>query len=209
MKGRCRMTRETKLLIDMWDILHRECHKVVTEENYDAIKKSIKALEQEPCEDEVYEKDLNGLKEQIFKEGNTLISKQDLLERFVEIDNEYKNSHWNLLQILTNIDILIGKEPCEDAVSRKAVIDTLDRMDKVLDEDRTVETYKGLLKECYKVLTPVNPQKIGHWIIEKWNNKEHYSCSSCQHVVDYEPCYHYCPYCGAKMVEPQERSDKE
>lgn len=45
------MTRETKLLIDMWDILHRECHKVVTEENYDAIKKSIKALEQEPCED--------------------------------------------------------------------------------------------------------------------------------------------------------------
>ena len=42
------MTRETKLLIDMWDILHRECHKVVTEENYDAIKKSIKALEQEP-----------------------------------------------------------------------------------------------------------------------------------------------------------------
>ena len=165
---------------------------------------AIKALEQEPCEDEVYEKDLNGLKEQIFKEGNTLISKQDLIERFVEIDNEYKNSHWNLLQILTNIDILIGKEPCEDAVSRKAVIDTLDRMDKVLDEDRTVETYKGLLKECYKVLTPVNPQKIGHWIIEKWNNKEHYSCSSCQHVVDYEPCYHYCPYCGSKMIEPQE-----
>lgn len=41
------MTRETKLLIDMWDILHRECHKVVTEENYDAIKKSIKVLEQE------------------------------------------------------------------------------------------------------------------------------------------------------------------
>ena len=46
--------------------------------------------------------------------------------------------------------------------------------------------------------------KTGHWIVEKWNNKEHHSCSSCQHVVDYEPCYHYCPYCGAKMIEPQE-----
>lgn len=42
------MTREAELLIDMWDILHRECHKVVTEENYDVIKKAIKALEQEP-----------------------------------------------------------------------------------------------------------------------------------------------------------------
>ena len=51
--------------------------------------------------------------------------------------------------------------------------------------------------------------KTGHWIIEKWNNKEHYSCSSCQHVVDYEPCYHYCPYCGAKMVELQESEVKE
>ena len=50
--------------------------------------------------------------------------------------------------------------------------------------------------------------KTGHWIIEKWNNKEHYSCSSCQHVVDYEPCYHYCPYCGAKMVEPQESEEE-
>ena len=42
------MTREAELLIDMWDTLHRECHKVVTEENYDVIKKVIKALEQEP-----------------------------------------------------------------------------------------------------------------------------------------------------------------
>lgn len=49
--------------------------------------------------------------------------------------------------------------------------------------------------------------KTGHWIIEKWNNKEHYSCSSCQHVVDYEPCYHYCPYCGAKMIGSQESEE--
>lgn len=44
------MTREAELLIDMWNILHEECHKVVTERNYDVIKKAIKALEQEPKE---------------------------------------------------------------------------------------------------------------------------------------------------------------
>ena len=47
------MTREAELLIDMWDILYRECHKVVTEENYDVIKKAIKALERESMLDKL------------------------------------------------------------------------------------------------------------------------------------------------------------
>lgn len=46
----------------------------------------------------------------------------------------------------------------EDTISRKAVLDTLERMDKALDEDRTVESYKDLLRECYKVLPPVKPK---------------------------------------------------
>lgn len=48
----------------------------------------------------------------------------------------------------------------DDAVRRKAVLNTLDNMDSALDdEDRTVETYKELLKECYKVLPSVTPQE--------------------------------------------------
>jgi DNA-directed RNA polymerase subunit RPC12/RpoP len=58
-----------------------------------------------------YEKDLSELKEQILKEGNTLLTKRDLLERFCEIDKEYKGGPWNLLQILANINILIGEKP--------------------------------------------------------------------------------------------------
>ena len=46
----------------------------------------------------------------------------------------------------------------EDTISRKAVIDTLERMDKALDEDRTVENYKELLRECYKALPSVKPK---------------------------------------------------
>lgn len=57
-----------------------------------------------------YEKDLNELKEQIFKESNTLLTKRDLLERFCKIDKEYNGRPWNLLQILSNINILIGQE---------------------------------------------------------------------------------------------------
>lgn len=50
-------------------------------------------------------------------------------------------------------------EHCEDCIRRQAVLDTLENMDRALDEDRTVENYKELLRECYKVLPPVNPQK--------------------------------------------------
>lgn len=95
---------------------------------------------------------------------------------------------------------ILEQEPCEDAVSRKAVLDTIGKVPDYYDG----MVYEALFRAQRDValLPSVNPQKIGHWIIEKWNNKEHYSCSSCQHVVDYEPCY---PYCGEKMVNPQER----
>jgi hypothetical protein len=54
---------------------------------------------------------------------------------------------------------MLQVEPCEDAVSRQAVLNTLNRMDSVLDEGRTVETYKELLIACYKDLPSVTPTK--------------------------------------------------
>jgi len=45
----------------------------------------------------------------------------------------------------------------------------------------------------------VAPVIHAKWIIEMWINKEHYICSNCNHVINFEPCYHYCPMCGAKM----------
>ena len=49
------------------------------------LNRVIKALEQTFCKNEEYEKDLNEMKEQILKEGSTLLTKRDLLERFCEI----------------------------------------------------------------------------------------------------------------------------
>ena len=55
-------------------------------------------------------------------------------------------------------DITETIPPFEDCISRKAVLDTLENMDRALDEDRTVENYKELLRECYKVLPSVTPK---------------------------------------------------
>lgn len=49
-------------------------------------------------------------------------------------------------------------------------------------------------------IPPVNPIKIGYWIKENSVLR----CSECNERVARYDNYAYCPYCGAKMVEPQE-----
>jgi hypothetical protein len=108
-----------------------------------------------------YEKDLNEMKEQILKEGDTLLTKRDLLERFCKIDKEYDGHSWNLLQILANINILIGQHPCEDCISRQAVLAIAG--DSCLDLD----SYEDTREFCdeIKELPPVQPKpKAGHSI---------------------------------------------
>ena len=60
-------------------------------------------------------------------------------------------------------DITETIPPFEDCISRKAVLNTLENMDRALDEDRTVEYYKELLRECYKVLPSVTPKPKSEW----------------------------------------------
>lgn len=98
-------------------------------------------------------------------------------------------------------------EPCKDAIKREAVLNTLDEMDAALDENRTVEAYKELLKEYYKLLPPVTPQpKTGHWIYDYVSADGHrvYHCSECGCYLKpkhSEPLnsFKWCSLCGAKM----------
>lgn len=99
----------------------------------------------------------------------------------------------------------LEQEPCDDAVSRQAVLNTLNK-DSVLDEDRAVETYKELLIDCYKDLPSVAPShKKGKWV-KVTNGRGGHECNICH---AYAPSYQngdeylseFCPNCGAKMEE--------
>lgn len=104
----------------------------------------------------------------------------------------------------------LDQEPCDDAISRQAVLDAIDVKawefcDYLIsknrnDEQKPVSHFADNLRECVREeLPPVNPQsKTGHWI-----KKDGYSdCSECgSHIVTE---WDYCPKCGAKMIEPQE-----
>jgi hypothetical protein len=82
----------------------------------------------------------------------------------------------------------LEQEPCEDTISRRAV---LDRMQMRMSG-------KELYKAVYD-LPPVTPkQRTGHW----QDTAGLYFCSECD--CGYARAYQFCPNCGAKMVEPQE-----
>ena len=63
--------------------------------------------------------------------------------------------------------------------------------------------------ERYGLLEP--KPKTGHW---EWVTEDKYRCSNCNSEtrVDEclnEPLYEFCPFCGARMFEPQESEERE
>ena len=103
---------------------------------------------------------------------------------------------------------------CEDAISRQAVLDLLEN------------TNNGWIINEVLQLPTVTPQepKAGHWIMpvqdDGMSDPIYYQvrCSKCGFDLDPQTWHmelhqygadKYCPKCGFRMVEPQERSDKE
>ena len=97
-----------------------------------------------------------------------------------------------------------------ELISRQAVLNTLDNMDKALDEERTVENYKELLTECIKVLPSVQPIKHKEeWIPIKNKNGTVIAlkCPYCEKSPKYAIRSDFCPNCGADMRgEPDEKT---
>ena len=102
---------------------------------------------------------------------------------------------------------LLKQEPCEEAISRQAVFDINEHHHGQMPNHVNHEIWEEI-----KALPSVTPQqKIGHWIEHKHNGIEHIECSECltwflrSHLLRNS----YCPNCGKKMVQPQERENME
>lgn len=104
-------------------------------------------------------------------------------------------------------------------------IDCIDRnyflLDLLLKAQGEKDVSIKWLEEYINSLPPVTPQpKTGHWIeIAKYSDGNHkIECSECgSHIFDrghansfnVKNKYKYCPNCGIKMVESQERNDEK
>ena len=98
---------------------------------------------------------------------------------------------------------LLEQEPCEDAVSRQAVLEYIEGSEAELGHSSENE----LVCQDIKELPPVKLQgpKIGHWITE---GRLHPKCDQCGWEYG-SNITNFCPDCGAKMIDPQESEDKE
>lgn len=106
----------------------------------------------------------------------------------------------------------LEQEPCEDAISRKEVRDTIFRECSGVNLD--IDFAKVLLlQRAIKALPPVTPQepRKGHWIYDYTSADGHrtYHCSECGCYLQpkhSEPLnsFKWCSFCGADMREVKE-----
>lgn len=108
----------------------------------------------------------------------------------------------------------LEQEPCEDCVSRQAVIDAIDDDNRnghysCFATNNDAECFKQIIRD----LPSVTPQtKMGHWIDIMVGDMPAQGCDRCNtfYPLAYTGGGHkFCPNCGTRMVEPQEGSDKE
>lgn len=113
--------------------------------------------------------------------------------------------------LIDGIDTL-EQQPCEDCISRQAVLS----MQYRIDDSATLSTRDVVNVNDIEDLPLVTPQsKIGHWI-DRFPAKE-CKCSVCDFLIcisngsyiDMVGQMKYCPNCGAKMVGSQESEGKE
>ena len=121
-----------------------------------------------------------------------------------------EDCHKKMDEIRRAYDRLSEQESCDDAISREDRL--IDLANAIESDDSGYWTNKrisSVLRNIEK-LPPVT-QKSGKWI-KVTNGRGGHECDICH---EYAPSYQsgdeyltkYCPNCGAKMVEPQERSE--
>ena len=116
---------------------------------------------------------------------------------------------------------VLQPESCEDAISRQAVLNKIKEVcfSKEFIKFRVDYGSNGqrdFILNFIEELPSVTPApKTGHWTRELIRNEKggcigaKMICSECGKDNKHDEYMNYCPNCGCRMVEPQERNDKE
>ena len=153
--------------------------------NEKTCKQIKEALEQEPCDD-------------------TVSIRKDVLKcrvgKLVVYNVEWLKKHWQM-----EMDIVCGVMPCDDAISRQAVLDGLKGC---MCEDWVKTFFATMVKQL-----PSVTQKSGRWIMSD-DGLYRPICDKCgahpwkgyiPTVEEATEVFKYCPNCGAKMQESEDK----
>lgn len=119
----------------------------------------------------------------------------DLIRRSDAIRVASGYCHWtNIPKELAKLPS-VNPIPCEDAISRQAVLDLAFDMAEI-DGEHFDKPFMVVEADDIKVLPSVT-QKTGHWIYDK---NGLYKCSECENR-DFGDDINFCSNCGAKMLK--------
>ena len=101
----------------------------------------------------------------------------------------------------------LEQQPCEDCISREAVIEVLDKYIEKAQSTGTKDDFISFQELVVKQLPSVTPHpKMGRWEYVQYDNNPNignWHCSECRGICtemhSIEDAYNYCPNCGAKM----------
>lgn len=138
--------------------------------------------------------------------GGTGTKKEEKIHTLEAIIQECEEYQWKRKETLFEIIKDLEKEPCDDTISRKAVL----KIYKEWFNSCNIADKKESPKAQINALPPVTPQpKIGRWITWKEAGNEipsetRYECSLCHDAAQtlcngLDLLSPYCPNCGAKM----------
>ena len=150
---------------------------------------AIEDYKQEPCDVSVSEKEPNEITEEVtlrFFKNSLKVRWHD----FVIYNVEWLKKNWQM-----EMEIVCGVKPCDDAISREAVLDLL--------ATRVPNPYYENVFRAVGELTPVT-QKSGKWneYYTSQKGNDVFNCKECGHtfvVMQGKDNMNYCPNCGAKM----------
>ena len=89
-----------------------------------------------------------------------------------------------------------SKEPCEDAISRDAV---LKRIAQFSTEEGSSVRVQPLYSDVYNMSSVTPSRRKGHWIKHPNGIYAHLVCDKCLSNAPYDIKTNYCPNCGAEM----------
>ena len=112
----------------------------------------------------------------------------------VEGGTYFDGSKWR--EAIMVLSDYLQREPCEDCISRQAVLEKQYR----IDDSITLSTRDVVNVEDIEDLPLITPQpKIGRWIDADGDNAICACCNRLNHLYGT-----YCKHCGAKMQEVEE-----
>lgn len=141
------------------------------------------------------------------------MSKDEAIKELTELlPEEFLSEYTDAIKM--GIEAL-KQEPCGDAVSRQAVLETIDDDNRnghysCFATNNDAECFKQIIRELPSVTAQ---PKIGYWEWLQYDGNPkigNFHCSLCHSIG--RTYFDYCPYCGAKMSEiptGAEGSDKE